>query len=134
MFFLPFSIFKQRKHAHTIHLFDSSFWIKKLFKSRHKIPKRTHKICFRTRLDMSRPGNNHRHTNSSLIQIAFITTPDTITIKEIRISSPFSMRPVITGEDNNRIIVYSLIFQLLYQLTNVYIEPIDHCSKCSTGI
>ena len=44
------------------------------------------------------------------------------------------MRTIITRKDDNGIIVYSHIFQLLYNLPYIYIQPIDHCSKCSVRI
>ena len=55
MFFLTFAVLKQWQHAYAIHLFLFSFRADDFFECRQYIPERTHKVCFCSRLDMSRP-------------------------------------------------------------------------------
>ena len=57
-----------------------------------------------------------------------------ITVEKVRIGTTLHMRTIITRKDDNGIIVYSHIFQLLHNLSYIYIQPIDHCSKCSVRI
>ncbi len=55
-------------------------------------------------------------------------------VEENRVGTPFAVRAVVAGKNNERVLIQSFFFQGRQKLTNVQIEPGDHRCERSPGI
>ena len=107
------------------------FRVQYFTESGHYIPERTHEVGLGAGLYTFRPRDDHRYTDSSFVEVAFISAPDTVAIEEVRIGSSFHVRSVIAGKDDDGVVIDTHIFQLLYNLAYIYVEAVNHgCKRC----
>ena len=79
-----------------------------LAKSGHHIVECQLMIAYSSSLDMTRPPDDERNTNSPFVALSFEPTQFTVAPEEYRVGSALLMRPVVACEDNNGVSVEML--------------------------
>ncbi|MPN49856.1 hypothetical protein SDC9_197480 [bioreactor metagenome] len=83
---------------------------------------------------MAFPRNNSRHTDSSFVQIAFVSAVDAVAIEKIGISPTFAMWAVITRKNDQCIFVNTFGFESFNNLPHIHINSLYHSRVSSTGM
>ena len=78
---------------------------------------------------MSRPAYNERYPDTTFQTLALQATQFAVTAEEFWIRSPFFVRAVIATENNNRILVQSLLFQFRQNFTYILVQTGNHTGK-----
>ena len=91
-----------------------------------EIPERPHLVAGRAGFDFSRPARHGGLPDAAFVEIALDAAQRPAAVEEFRIVPAFLMRPVVAGEDDQRVLVLAGLFQLRHDAADVAIETRHH--------
>ena len=83
---------------------------------------------------MSRPPRYERHANAALIALPLQSAQLAVAPEIRRVGSALLVRPVVGGEDHERVLVEPLLLQLRHYLPHVGVETRYHSGELRVGV
>ena len=101
MLFLAFPVFQQGEQADSVFFLLSGLLTGDFPESRQEVPERADEVGLRAGCHMSRPRDDHRHTDSALIHVTLVSSQDAVAVEEVGVGPSFLMRTVVAREDDD---------------------------------
>ena len=130
---LAFLAGQQGKEADPVHSFHRRR--SRQFPERgHQVPEGAREIRLGARLDVPGPGHDHRHADTAFVNIAFVPPPGAVAVEKVRVRATFPVRPVVTAEKEDCVLVQAQFLELVHQLADIDIQSGDHRGEGRMGL
>ena len=101
---------------------------------RHEVVEGELQVAHLACLHVSGPPRYERNAYAALVALALESAQFAVASEEFGVGAALLMRSVVGGEDDERVLVESLLAQLCYHLANVLIETGYHSGKLGVGM
>ena len=100
-----------------------------LAERRHHVVKSQLVVVYRTGRYMSRPAYNKGNTDTAFVALTFQSAQLTVASEKFRIGTTFLVRAVVAAEDDQCILVKSLLLQFGQNLAHIGVQTSNHTRK-----
>lgn len=129
VFLLSFPIFRRKGRTSTIRFLLFNFQVSSFFRNQWCVPRETRGINFHVQLSVSKPKGSRQSASATFMRVPFVSTVGTITIRRVKVNTPFRVETIVTHGSSSNIVVWAFIFWLLSSLPSVSIRAMSRDNR-----